>query len=54
MISSELKNKFEDTENVVNDAVKICIECGSMDVGIDFNKITCNDCKSQFVIEGKN
>ena len=52
-MSSELKNKFENTKDIVNDAVKICVECGSVNVGIDFNKIICNDCNSQFTIEGK-
>ena len=54
MISLELKNNFENIKDIVNDAVKICIECGGMNVNIDFDKIICNDCNSQFVIEGKN
>ncbi len=54
MISSKLENKSEHPQNIVNNAVKICIECGSVTVAIVLNKIICNECDSQFEMEDKD
>lgn len=48
MINPEIKQR----ENVVNNAVKICITCGSIEVKIDNDGIYCKDCDSKFQREG--
>jgi len=44
------QNGFEIKKKIVNDSIRICIECGSKVVLIDKNKLHCNDCNSQFKI----
>ncbi|MGI9566278.1 MAG: hypothetical protein ACR2LL_04605 [Nitrosopumilus sp.] len=43
--------QFERRKEIVNRAVKICIECGSVAVLIDNYGIYCNNCNSRFKIK---
>ena len=43
--------QFEMKKEIVNNAVRICLECGSLAVKIDNYGIFCKDCNSQFPIE---
>lgn len=52
-MSLKSENEFEIKKKVVNDAIRICIECGSLAVLIDGNKLYCNNCNSQFKIQEK-
>ena len=46
MIPSKLKDLEIKKETIHNDAVRICIECGSKTILIN-NKIYCKDCNSK-------
>ena len=53
MLGLKIQTK-QDTEirkDVVNKAVKICIECGNLAVKIDNYGIYCNNCNSSFQIK---
>ena len=43
--------EFETKREIVNRAIRICIECGNRAVLIDNYGIFCKDCNSQFKIE---
>ena len=47
----ESKEKFETKKEIVNSAIRICIECGSLAVLIDNHLVFCNDCNSKFKIK---
>ncbi len=53
MMSFESK-EFETKKQAVNNAIKICIECGSRAVQIDNYGIYCKDCNSTFRIKEKD
>lgn len=46
--------EFEMKKEIVNNAIRICIECGSRTVVIDNFGMYCKDCNSKFRIEDKN
>ena len=48
---NQAQQQFEKRKEVVNKAVKICVECGNLAVLIDNYGIYCNSCNSQFKIE---
>lgn len=50
----ESKEKFETKKEIVNSAIRICIECGSLAVLIDNYHIFCKDCNSKFQMEAEN
>jgi hypothetical protein len=45
---------FEIKKEIVNHAVRICIECGSRSVVIDNYGLYCKDCNSKFRISPFN
>ena len=45
--------EFEMKKEIVNNAIRICIECGNRSVVIDNYGIYCKDCNSKFRIEDK-
>ena len=47
----ESKEKFETKKEIVNNAIRICIECGSLAVLIDNHHIFCKDYDSKFEIK---
>lgn len=52
---SKSQNKFQKKKEIVNNSIRICIECGNKAVLIDKNKLYCNNCNFQFKIkEDKN
>ena len=55
-INIQAEEQFRRKKEVVNKAVKICIECGSLAVLIDNYGIYCNNCNSRFKVreEKKN
>ena len=52
-MSLEYTKKFETKKWIVNNAIRICVECGSLSVLIDNHNIFCKDCNSQFKIKEK-
>ena len=53
-LSSKSQDEFKKKKKIVNDSIRICIECGSKVVLIDRNKLYCNNCSSQFKIKENN
>ena len=53
-MSFEYKEKFETKKDIVNNAIRICVECGSLAVLIDNRNIFCKDCDSKFEIEDEH
>lgn len=43
--------QFEKRKEVINKAVKICIECGSLAILIDNYGVFCKECNSKFRIK---
>ena len=41
--------EFEKKKKIVNDAIRICINCGNISVLIDNYGIYCKDCNSKFL-----
>ena len=44
-------DQLESNKKIVNDAVRICIECGNIAVKIQNHGIFCKDCGSFFDVE---
>ena len=53
MISMNIQaqNQLEKRKEIVNKAIKICVECGNLAVRIDNYGIYCNNCNSRFKIQ---
>ena len=49
-MNTQTQQDFETRKDVVNKAVKICVECGNLAVKIDNYGIYCNNCNSSFQI----
>ena len=47
----QAQNQLEKRKEIVNRAIKICIECGNLAVRIDNYGIYCNNCNSRFKIQ---
>ena len=50
-IQSIQHNQFESNKKTVNQAIRICINCGNMTVKIQNQGIFCKDCGSFFDVE---
>jgi hypothetical protein len=48
---SKSQNEFETKKKIVNDSIRICIECGSVSVKIENFGIYCKECGKRFKIE---
>jgi len=48
---SESQNKFEEKKKIVNDSIRICIECGNISVKIENFGIYCKQCGNRFKIK---
>lgn len=46
--------QFRPNKKTVNDAIKICVNCGNIAVNIQNHKIFCKDCRSFFDVEKKH
>jgi len=44
-------NQLESIKKTVNDAVRICVECGNIAIKIQNHGIFCKDCGSFFDVE---
>lgn len=45
------QNHLAKRKEIVNRAIKICIECGNLAVHIDNFRLYCDNCNSRFKIE---
>ncbi len=46
--------QFGSNKKTVNDAIKICVNCGNIAVNTQNLRIFCNDCGSFFDVEKKH
>lgn len=46
--------QFGSNKKTVNDAIKICVNCGNITVNIQNHRILCNDCGSFFDVVKKH
>ena len=53
LMSFRCEKEFDTRNEIVNNAIRICVECGNMDVLIDEQNIFCKHCNSQFKIMEK-
>ncbi len=44
-------NQFESNKKIVNDAIRICVNCGNMAIEIQNQGIFCKECGSFFDVE---
>ena len=56
MLSTNIQTKqqFEEKKEIVNRAVKICIDCGSLAIQIDNYGIYCKECNSRFKVKSED
>ncbi len=56
MLSANIQSKqqFEKRKEIVNKAVKICIDCGSLAIKIDNYGIYCKECNSRFKVQNED
>jgi len=47
-------NQLESIKKTVNDAVRICVECGNIAIKIQNHGIFCKDCGSFFDVENNH
>ncbi len=47
-------NQFESNKKIVNDAIRICVNCGNIAIKIQNQGIFCKDCGSFFDVEKNN
>jgi len=48
------QNRFESNKKTVNDAIRICVNCGDIAAKIQNHGIFCKDCGSFFDMENKS
>ena len=55
MLSTNIQSKqqFETRREIVNKAVKICIDCGSLAIQIDNYGIYCKECNARFKVKNE-
>ena len=56
MLSTNIQTEqqFEKKKEIVNRAVKICIDCGSLAIQIDNYGIYCKECNSRFKVKSED